>query len=69
LPPAVYLAVGAAFSLLGGTVKQAPASWQRLGMEWAFRLLMEPRRLLRRYLVNNTLFVYYTGLELLSRKS
>lgn len=69
LPPAVYLAVGAAFSLLGGTVKQAPASWQRLGMEWAFRLLMEPRRLWRRYLVNNTLFVYYTGLEFLSRKS
>jgi N-acetylglucosaminyldiphosphoundecaprenol N-acetyl-beta-D-mannosaminyltransferase len=67
-PPAIYLAVGAAFALLGGTVKQAPPSWQRLGLEWAFRLLMEPRRLWRRYLVNNTLFAFYTALEILRRK-
>jgi N-acetylglucosaminyldiphosphoundecaprenol N-acetyl-beta-D-mannosaminyltransferase len=64
LPPAVYLAVGAAFSLLGGTVRQAPPSWQRLGLEWVFRLLTEPRRLWRRYLVNNSLFVFYTALEI-----
>ncbi len=68
LPPAVYLAVGAAFPLLAGTVRQAPASWQRLGLEWAFRLLMEPRRLWRRYLVNNTLFLFYTALEIFRRK-
>jgi N-acetylglucosaminyldiphosphoundecaprenol N-acetyl-beta-D-mannosaminyltransferase len=65
LPAAVYLAVGAAFSLISGTVKQAPPSWQRLGLEWAFRLLTEPRRLWRRYLVNNTYFVIFTGLEVL----
>jgi N-acetylglucosaminyldiphosphoundecaprenol N-acetyl-beta-D-mannosaminyltransferase len=69
LPPAVYLAVGAAFALLGGLIKQAPQSWQRLGLEWAFRLLMEPKRLWRRYLVNNTLFVFYTMLEILQRRS
>jgi len=69
LPPADYLAVGAAFSLIGGTVKQAPRSWQRLGLEWAFRLLMEPRRLWRRYLVNNTYFMIFTALELLKRAS
>jgi N-acetylglucosaminyldiphosphoundecaprenol N-acetyl-beta-D-mannosaminyltransferase len=69
LPPAVYLAVGAAFSLIGETVKQAPLAWQRLGLEWAFRLLMEPRRLWRRYLVNNTYFVIFTGLELLRQIS
>jgi N-acetylglucosaminyldiphosphoundecaprenol N-acetyl-beta-D-mannosaminyltransferase len=63
LPPAVYLAVGAAFALLGGTVNQAPRAWQRLGLEWVFRLLMEPRRLWRRYLVNNSLFLFYTTLE------
>ena len=67
LPPAAYVAVGAAFSLIGGTVKQAPRSWQRLGLEWAFRLLMEPRRLWRRYLVNNTYFITFTALELLKR--
>jgi N-acetylglucosaminyldiphosphoundecaprenol N-acetyl-beta-D-mannosaminyltransferase len=67
LPPAVYLAVGAAFSLISGTVKRAPASWQRLGLEWAFRLLMEPRRLWRRYLVNNTYFAVGTGLEMLQK--
>jgi N-acetylglucosaminyldiphosphoundecaprenol N-acetyl-beta-D-mannosaminyltransferase len=67
LPPAVYLAVGAAFSLIGGTIKQAPPSWQRLGLEWVFRLLTEPRRLWRRYLVNNTHFVIFTGLEMLQK--
>jgi N-acetylglucosaminyldiphosphoundecaprenol N-acetyl-beta-D-mannosaminyltransferase len=68
LPPAVYVAVGAAFSLISGTVKQAPPSWQRLGLEWAFRLFMEPRRLWRRYLVNNTLFIFYTISEIVRRK-
>ena len=67
LPPAVYVAVGAAFSLISGTVKQAPPSWQRVGFEWAFRLLMEPRRLWRRYLVNNTYFAVSAGLEILRK--
>jgi N-acetylglucosaminyldiphosphoundecaprenol N-acetyl-beta-D-mannosaminyltransferase len=67
LPPGVYIAVGAAFPLISGTVKQAPTVWQNLGLEWAFRLLMEPRRLWRRYLVNNTQFIFYTGLELLRK--
>jgi N-acetylglucosaminyldiphosphoundecaprenol N-acetyl-beta-D-mannosaminyltransferase len=69
LPPAAYVAVGAAFSFIGGTVKQAPSSWQRLGLEWVFRLLMEPRRLWRRYLVNNTYFLTVAGLELLRKVS
>jgi N-acetylglucosaminyldiphosphoundecaprenol N-acetyl-beta-D-mannosaminyltransferase len=69
LPPSVCLAVGAAFPLLAGTLKQAPPALQRLGLEWAFRLLMEPRRLWRRYLVNNTLFVCYTMLEVLQKKT
>jgi N-acetylglucosaminyldiphosphoundecaprenol N-acetyl-beta-D-mannosaminyltransferase len=69
LPSAVYVAVGAAFSLIGGTVQQAPRSWQRLGLEWAFRLLMEPGRLWRRYLVNNTYFLTFAGLELLWKVS
>lgn len=47
--PAVMLAVGAAFDFHAGQVRQAPPVLQRMGMEWAFRLAMEPRRLWRRY--------------------
>ena len=59
LPPAVYVAVGAAFAFHAGRVKQAPPWMQRLGLEWAFRLLTEPRRLWRRYFVFNSLFLFY----------
>jgi N-acetylglucosaminyldiphosphoundecaprenol N-acetyl-beta-D-mannosaminyltransferase len=47
--PAVMLGVGAAFDFHAGRVTQAPAFLQRIGMEWAFRLAMEPKRLWRRY--------------------
>lgn len=59
LPPGVYSAVGAAFAFHAGRVKQAPLWVQRLGMEWLFRLLAEPRRLWRRYFVFNSLFLAY----------
>ena len=59
LPPGVYLGVGAAFAFHAGEVKQAPAWMQRIGMEWFYRLLKEPRRLFKRYLVNNCLFIRY----------
>lgn len=58
LPPAVYAAVGAAFAFHAGWTKQAPRWMQRAGLEWLFRLATEPRRLWRRYLVNNTLFIW-----------
>ena len=47
--PAVMLGVGAAFDFHAGRVRQAPPALQRTGLEWAFRLAMEPRRLWRRY--------------------
>ena len=47
--PAVLLGVGAAFDFHAGTVRQAPSFVQRAGLEWAFRLGVEPRRLWRRY--------------------
>ena len=47
--PAVLLAVGAAFDFHAGQLRQAPPRLQRLGLEWAFRLAVEPRRLWRRY--------------------
>jgi N-acetylglucosaminyldiphosphoundecaprenol N-acetyl-beta-D-mannosaminyltransferase len=53
----VLVGVGAAFDFHAGTVRQAPGWLQRLGMEWAFRLAMEPRRLWRRYAKYNPLFV------------
>jgi N-acetylglucosaminyldiphosphoundecaprenol N-acetyl-beta-D-mannosaminyltransferase len=59
LPASVHCAVGAAFAFHAGRVKQAPAWMQRNGLEWMFRLLAEPHRLWRRYLVYNSLFAYY----------
>jgi len=53
----VLVGVGAAFDFLAGLKKQAPRWMQRAGLEWFFRLVTEPRRLWRRYLVNNPLFV------------
>jgi N-acetylglucosaminyldiphosphoundecaprenol N-acetyl-beta-D-mannosaminyltransferase len=59
--------VGGAFDILAGTVQRAPRSWQRLGLEWLYRVKQEPRRLWRRYLVTNTLFAGMVLAELLRR--
>ena len=59
LDATVMLGVGAAFDFHSGRVRQAPAWLQRLGMEWFFRLCMEPRRLWKRYLKHNPRFVYH----------
>jgi N-acetylglucosaminyldiphosphoundecaprenol N-acetyl-beta-D-mannosaminyltransferase len=61
----VLLAVGAAFDFHTGRVRRAPTWIQRIGLEWLFRLSMEPKRLWRRYLVGNTLFVLYLASEAL----
>jgi N-acetylglucosaminyldiphosphoundecaprenol N-acetyl-beta-D-mannosaminyltransferase len=52
--------VGAAFDFLAGAKAQAPAFLQRLGLEWLFRLVCEPRRLWRRYLVGNARFLFHS---------
>lgn len=54
---AVMLGVGAAFDFHAGTLTRAPAWMRHSGLEWLHRLFSEPRRLWRRYLVTNTLFV------------
>ncbi len=54
---AVMIGVGAAFDYHAGVIRRAPAWCQRNGFEWLYRLGCEPRRLFRRYLVTNTLFV------------
>lgn len=53
----IMLGVGAAFNFHAGTVKRAPLWMQNHGLEWFYRLVKEPRRLWRRYLVTNTLFI------------
>jgi N-acetylglucosaminyldiphosphoundecaprenol N-acetyl-beta-D-mannosaminyltransferase len=65
---AVMLGVGAAFNFHAGEVRQAPPWLQRAGLEWAFRLAMEPRRLWRRYLWHNPRFIYAVGLEEIRRR-
>ena len=54
---AVMIGVGAAFDYHAGTIKRAPKLMQDLGLEWFHRLVSEPRRLWRRYLVTNTIFM------------
>ena len=61
---AVMVGVGAAFDFHAGSVERAPVYLQNLGLEWLFRLLQEPRRLWRRYLVTNTLFLGYAARQL-----
>lgn len=65
LPGQALIGVGAAFDLLSGTVSQAPPTLQRLGLEWAFRLWQEPRRLWRRYVLNNPLYVVLAADQLI----
>ena len=60
LPPGVYFGIGAAFAFHAGEVSQAPAILQKAGLEWAYRIAAEPRRLFKRYLVHNSLFVWYS---------
>ncbi|MEM8490029.1 MAG: WecB/TagA/CpsF family glycosyltransferase [Pseudomonadota bacterium] len=56
--PAVCFGVGAAFDFFSGDVKRAPKFLRDLGLEWAYRFLQEPRRLWRRYLVTNSVFIW-----------
>lgn len=54
--PAVLLGIGASLDFIAGTVKRAPPIFRKAGMEWLYRLGQEPRRLWRRYLVNDPKF-------------
>jgi N-acetylglucosaminyldiphosphoundecaprenol N-acetyl-beta-D-mannosaminyltransferase len=64
---AVMLGVGAAFDFHAGTVRQAPRWMRDSGLEWLHRLCTEPRRLWRRYLVTNSLFIVLSARQLLHR--
>ena len=68
LNASVLMGVGAAFDFHAGVKKQAPRWMMRAGLEWFFRLLSEPRRLGKRYLINNPLFVALVTLQMLGRR-
>jgi len=65
----VMIGVGAAFDFHAGTKRQAPRWMRRHGLEWLFRLACEPRRLGRRYLVGNTVFLWLLALQALSLRA
>ena len=50
--------IGAVFDFFAGTVERAPLWWQEHGLEWLYRLMKEPKRMWRRYIIGNTLFLW-----------
>jgi N-acetylglucosaminyldiphosphoundecaprenol N-acetyl-beta-D-mannosaminyltransferase len=66
---AVMLGVGAAFNIHADKIKRAPLWMQRIGLEWLYRLIKEPRRLWRRYLYTNLKFIKLLVTETLVRGS
>jgi N-acetylglucosaminyldiphosphoundecaprenol N-acetyl-beta-D-mannosaminyltransferase len=60
--------VGGSFDILAGVTKRAPLLWQRLGLEWLYRVLQEPRRLWRRYFTTNATFIALVLRELVRRQ-
>jgi N-acetylglucosaminyldiphosphoundecaprenol N-acetyl-beta-D-mannosaminyltransferase len=62
------MGVGGAVDVIAGLTRRAPISWQRLGLEWLYRLLQEPRRMFRRYAVTNTRFAWMVALALAGRR-
>ena len=55
----IMIGVGAGFDFHAGTVKRAPVWMQKCGLEWLYRLLQDPKRLWRRYVVTNSKFIWY----------
>lgn len=68
LRASVLIGVGAAFDFHAGLKRQAPGWMQRAGLEWVFRLAMEPRRLWRRYLIGNSQFMWLMFLQAIGRR-
>jgi len=65
LDVSLAIGVGGSFDVIAGLKKRAPHWVQEAGMEWLYRLLQEPKRLWKRYLVTNLQFIYYLLREML----
>jgi N-acetylglucosaminyldiphosphoundecaprenol N-acetyl-beta-D-mannosaminyltransferase len=63
------IGVGAAFSFHSGMVSQSPRWMMKWGLEWLYRLITEPRRLWKRYLINNPCFLLLFTWQLLTTSS
>lgn len=63
------MGVGGAVDVIAGLTRRAPVAWQRLGLEWLYRLLQEPKRMFRRYAVTNTRFAWMLALALAGRRA
>lgn len=61
----IWMALGATIDFEAGNIKRAPVIFQKLAMEWFYRFLMEPKRMFRRYFVDDVQFFYYFGKQLL----
>jgi N-acetylglucosaminyldiphosphoundecaprenol N-acetyl-beta-D-mannosaminyltransferase len=64
LPVKLMVGVGAAFDLLSGNLSEAPDWMKQAGLQWLYRLIKEPKRLWRRYLLNNPRFIWLSFLQL-----
>jgi len=64
----VRLGVGGLFDFYSGRIRRAPLWMREIGMEWIYRLLMEPTRMARRYLIGNVVFLYHVMLEKRQRR-
>ena len=65
----ILMGVGGSFDVLAGYVSRAPRWLRAAGMEWSWRLLMEPRKMWKRYLTTNTEFLWAAGREVLARRT
>jgi len=63
LPGVCAVTVGGLFDFFAGRVERAPMAWREMGLEWLFRLMKEPRRMARRYLIGNPLFLALAMLQ------
>lgn len=61
----LWMALGATIDFEAGNVKRAPKIFQKLALEWFYRFLMEPKRMFKRYFVNDIQFFYYFAKQLL----
>ena len=65
----LLVGVGGAVDVLAGVTRRAPAVWQRLGLEWLYRMVQEPRRMFRRYATSNARFALLLAGALAGRLS
>lgn len=61
----LFMALGATIDFKAGTLKRAPEAWRKLGLEWLYRFLKEPKRLFKRYFIDDMKFFWYFGKQLL----